>query len=242
MKTLSFANNQDRDRYIDREYPDRRETVTPYVFDVRDGTLSVFEKTLVIEPREGQGGRTPCASTGPREEKRPVAASAASAPASGSAGAFAVLRQDHERIMALAMKIRGRLADGDSDGTRRLFDALRNELEMHATIEDLHIYRVFQQADSTREAARRALDAHHRIRIILTTLSENLSAPEWSQQFLDLHATVKQHIDEEERDMFGHVSAIMTREEAHELAVALESARREITGKEPQPAGGIPRG
>ena len=52
MNTIQFASNEERDRYLETHYNDRKETVTPYVFDVKGGTISVYDKTIVFEPRE----------------------------------------------------------------------------------------------------------------------------------------------------------------------------------------------
>jgi Hemerythrin HHE cation binding domain len=245
MKSFSFASNQERDRYLEEHFRDRRDTVTPYAFDVPGGTISVFEKTIVFEPQEGQGapekGRTLHAA-GPREETRPVPPSRASDPAGGSAGAFASLREDHHKILALLMKIRTRLAERDADTARGLFDALKDEVELHSKVEDLHVYRIFQQADSTRDAARRALAAHTRIQELLDAAGGDRSGEAWTRQIEPLHEALERHIDEEQRELFDRVGGIMTREEAHELGVLVETARRQMTGKEPEPAGGIPRG
>ena len=206
MKTLSFNSNQERDQYLAKEYRDRRETVSQYVWDVPGGTISVYERTIVFEAEEGQNGEgigdngNGAKSIRGDERSGRIPVSAASGPASAEAGAFAILRQDHQKISSLATKVRSRLAKADTDGAYQLFQTLKSEVGIHAKIEDMHIYRIFQQADATRDAARVALEAHTHIQSLIDELSEDSKAPRWPERFRELHEALSRHMEEEERD------------------------------------------
>lgn len=61
-----------------------------------------------------------------------------------------LLRRDHERVSSLFDQIHRGFEQADIPERHRLFRQLKRELEIHAAVEDLHVYRVFQQAESTR--------------------------------------------------------------------------------------------
>ena len=54
-----------------------------------------------------------------------------------------------DRIEQAIQQIQRGLGDPDSPERHRLFRQLRSELELHAAVEDLHVYRVFQQSEPT---------------------------------------------------------------------------------------------
>jgi hemerythrin superfamily protein len=145
-------------------------------------------------------------------------------------------------MLSIAMKIRARLASRDHEAVRDLFQALKTEIEVHSKIEDLHVYRIFQQAEATRDAAARALEAHRAIQASLDALGGGPSESDWPMRFEKVYKSLEQHARDEEQHLFGRAGEILTREEAHELDLTIETARRQITGQEPPPAGGIPAG
>ena len=67
-----------------------------------------------------------------------------------------LLRRDHERVSSLFTQIQSGFEQPDTPERHRLFRHLKRELDLHAAVEDLHVYRVFQQAEATRDAAREA--------------------------------------------------------------------------------------
>jgi hypothetical protein len=77
---------------------------------------------------------------------------------------FTLLRHDHEQVASIFKQIHEGLGQTDTPERHRLFRELKRELELHAEVEDLHVYRVFQQAEPTRDDAVRALDAHREIK------------------------------------------------------------------------------
>ena len=59
---------------------------------------------------------------------------------------FTVLRGDHERVSSILKQIQRGFGQADTPERDRLFRQLKREVELHAAVEDLHVYRVFQQA------------------------------------------------------------------------------------------------
>jgi hypothetical protein len=90
-----------------------------------------------------------------------------------------LLRRDHETVSSLFHQIQGGFDHPDTPERHRLFRQLKKELDLHAAVEDLHVYRVFQQAEPTRDEAHDALEAHRNIKTLLDDLE---AAPAYDHQ------------------------------------------------------------
>ena len=152
-----------------------------------------------------------------------------------------LLRRDHERVSSLFSEIQAGFEQSDTPERHRLFRELKRELDLHAAVEDLHIYRVFQQAEPTRDAAHEAIEAHSKIKTLLDELD---TAPvydhNWVPKFQELHTLVKTHVASEENEIFRKTETVMTMQEAEELGVAVEAARQAISRNAPPTEGGTP--
>ena len=115
------------------------------------------------------------------------------------------------------------------------------ELELHAAVEDLQVYRVFQQSESTRDAAHEALEAHGKIKTLLDQLEISPDYDHrWVAQFQEFQKLVEAHVAAEENEMFRKTEAIMTSQEAEELGVSVASAKQAISRNAPTTEGGTP--
>jgi hemerythrin superfamily protein len=152
-----------------------------------------------------------------------------------------LLRRDHERVSSLFSQIQSGFQQPDTPERHRLFRQLKRELDLHAAVEDLHVYRVFQQAEPTCGQAHEAIDAHSKIKTLLDELE---TAPvydhNWVPKFQELHKLVKTHVATEENEIFRKTEAIMTPQEAEELGVAVETARQAISDNSTPREGGTP--
>ncbi len=121
---------------------------------------------------------------------------------------FTLLQRDHEKVSSLFKQIQQGFGQADTPERHRLFRELKKELELHAEVEALHVYRVFQQAEATRDDAVRALEA----------LLDDLNAAQtydqtWVSKFQDLQKLVEHHVAAEENEMFRKAKGIMTPQE-----------------------------
>ena len=152
-----------------------------------------------------------------------------------------LLRRDHERMASLFSQIQSGFEQPDSPERHRLFRQLKRELDLHAAVEDLHVYRVFQQGEATRDEAHDAIEAHSRIKTLLDELEP---APvydhKWIAKFQELHKLVQTHVASEETELFRKTEAVMTPQEAEELGVTVETAKQAISRNAPPTEGGTP--
>jgi hemerythrin superfamily protein len=154
---------------------------------------------------------------------------------------FALLRRDHETVSSLFSQIERGFRQSDTPERHRLFRQLKQELELHAAVEDLHVYRVFQQAESTRDDAHDALDAHAKIKTLLDVLAPaSVYDHTWVPKFQELHQLVQQHVALEENELFPKAVGILTPQEAEELGSTVESAKQAIRRQAPTTEGGTP--
>ena len=155
---------------------------------------------------------------------------------------FTVLRQDHQRIALLFREMHERFGQPDTRNRHVMFQQLKKELELHANVEDLHVYRVFQQAEATRDDAVRALDAHRKIKTVLDALASSTSLYDhkWVSRFQELQELVEKHVASEENEMFAKAKTVLTPQEAEELGVTVETAKKAIRRDAPTAEGGTP--
>ena len=142
-----------------------------------------------------------------------------------------LLRCDHEKVASLFNQIQDGFEQPDTPERHRLFRQLKREWDLHAAVEDLHVYRVFQQAEPTRDGAHEALDAHSKIQMLLDELEAAPSYDHtWIPRFQELHKLVQTHVASEENELFRKTEAVMTPQEAEELGVSVETAKQAIRG------------
>jgi hemerythrin superfamily protein len=154
---------------------------------------------------------------------------------------FTVLRQDHQTVSSLFKKIEALVGESDSTKRREMFQQLKAELDLHAKVEDLHVYRVFQQAEPTRDGAAQALEAHRKIKTVLDELAASTTYDfRWISKLRELRQVVEQHVAAEEQDLFTKAREVLTPQEAEELGVTVEAAKKDIQRDASPQCGGTP--
>ena len=155
--------------------------------------------------------------------------------------ALRLLQQEHEQTSGLMREIKGTFGQLDSSRRLKMFRELKHAVLLHAQVEELHVYPVFQQSEITRDSARQALDDHRLMKVQLEELDGMaVSGPSWVTKFNELYEAATRHMKMEEEDLFGHAAEVLTPQEAEELGTTIEVAKKEIRGEAPAPAGGIP--
>ena len=108
-------------------------------------------------------------------------------------------------------------------------------------MEDLEVYRVFQQSEPTHDYAHEALEAHAEIKALLDQLDTAPSYDhKWVPQFQQLQKLVEAHVTSEENEMFRKAETIMRPQEAEELGVAIARAKQAICHNAPTAEGETP--
>ena len=146
--------------------------------------------------------------------------------------AFTLLKKDHKTVAGLMDKIE-ETTERAVKGREELFAQLKNELDIHARIEETILYPVLEKAEPTHDISLEAYEEHKVVKQLLSELeSEPKNAEEWTAKFTVLKENVEHHVEEEEGEMFTKARKVLSEEELEELGRRLEEAK----GK-PQAAG-----
>ena len=146
--------------------------------------------------------------------------------------AFTLLKKDHKTVAGLMDKIEA-TTERAIKSREELFTELKNELDVHARIEEAILYPVLEKAEPTHDISLEAYEEHKVVKQLLSELeSEPKDAEEWTAKFTVLKENVEHHVEEEEGEMFTKARKVLSEEELEELGRRLEEAK----GK-PQTAG-----
>ena len=140
--------------------------------------------------------------------------------------AFELLKSDHERVAGLMEKI-DQTTERALKTREELFTQLKNELDLHAEVEEQIFYPAIEDAEETREITLEAYEEHNVVKQLLTELEAEPKDDEtWTAKFTVLKENVEHHVEEEEGEMFKKARKVLSKEEADELGAQLEEAKR----------------
>jgi hemerythrin superfamily protein len=162
-----------------------------------------------------------------------------------SVDAVAVLERDHRELEELFQAFE---RSGSAPRRKELAARIIRELSIHASLEEQLVYPRIRRVDDRAggAAGRRgaskepqvlvALEEHHLAKV---ALAEIATLPAGDARFdakvRVLIASVRRHVEEEERDLLAAMTRAYTPEELQELGTALERARR-IAPTRPHPS------
>lgn len=134
--------------------------------------------------------------------------------------ALELLKQDHQRISDL-------FADAKTfTDMKRLFESIKNELEMHAHVEETIFYPEYREYEAVKDLVEDAKIQHALIKELLHDL-ENQDGPEFENTFQTLMAEVQLHMTEEETEIFPQIRSLTDGPDLSELGEELETDKME---------------
>ena len=131
--------------------------------------------------------------------------------------AFDLLMLDHQKVSGIFDQLE--MNDGGAAGSReQLFRQLKNELDVHAHVEETIFYPALKEAEETRELIAEAYNEHAAVKDLLAEL-EAMSPGDggWDDLLAELRENVEHHVEEEENDLFEQARLVLTSEQAEEL-------------------------
>lgn len=141
---------------------------------------------------------------------------------------FELLKRDHQTVSKLFDRIES------TSGEVRLsrFRKLKEELDLHADIEEKIFYPALKDAQESRDITLEAYEEHKVIKDLLGELARaKTPSDEWVAKFTVLRENVEHHVDEEEGELFKKAKSVLSSEEAEALGnkMAAEKERRGST-------------
>ena len=140
---------------------------------------------------------------------------------------FELLKKDHAKVATLFEQIES----ASEDAKMGIFRQLKEELDVHAHIEEAVFYPALEREKETREITLEAYEEHRVVKDLLLQLDAATSADEeWEARLTVLKENVEHHVEEEEGELFDKANDVLTGEQADELGARMQSEKNRKLG------------
>ena len=141
--------------------------------------------------------------------------------------AIELLKQDHEKVSAIFEKLEPTTEQAVKT-REELFAKLKNELSVHARIEEQIFYPAIKEAEETHDITLEAYEEHHVVKQLLAELEAMPVTDEsWGAKLKVLQENVEHHVEEEEGEMFKGARKVLSQEQIDELGARMEAAKKQ---------------
>lgn len=140
---------------------------------------------------------------------------------------FTLLKADHEKVAGILESI-DETTERAVKGRDELFAQLKQELDLHAKIEEEILYPALEEKDETRDITLEAYEEHTLVKDLLAQLEvEPKNTEEWKAKFTVLKENIEHHVEEEEGEMFKKARTALSAAEIETLGDRLEEAKQQ---------------
>jgi hypothetical protein len=139
--------------------------------------------------------------------------------------AITLLKTDHEKVSGIFEKLEETTERAEKT-REELFTKLKQELDLHAHIEETIFYPVLKKAEETREITMEGIQEHHVVKVLLRELEAmEVGSETWTAKLKVLKENVEHHVEEEEGEMFKSARAVLSGEQLEELGALMEQEK-----------------
>jgi hemerythrin superfamily protein len=144
--------------------------------------------------------------------------------------AISLLTTDHNRVRGLFQRFQEAKDADDLETMQALAAQMRQELEVHTTIEEQIFYPAVKGlTDEIGETVAEGLEEHHEVEVLLEELkSVEPSDERWAAKWTVIVENVEHHAEEEEQELFPAVRSAMDGEELEQLGDQLDRRKGEL--------------
>src|ERR1051325_8682045 len=137
--------------------------------------------------------------------------------------AIELLKQDHEKVSGIFEKLEPTTEQAVKT-REELFAKLKNELDVHARIEEQIFYPAIKEAQETHDITLEAFEEHAVVKRLLAELEELPKDDEtWGAKLKVLQENVEHHVEEEEGEMFKSARKVLSKEQIEALGARMET-------------------
>ncbi|HZH91574.1 MAG TPA: hemerythrin domain-containing protein [Pyrinomonadaceae bacterium] len=139
--------------------------------------------------------------------------------------AFELLKNDHAKVSTLFDRI-----EPATDATTRqqLFAQLKQELELHAHIEETILYPVLKGIAETRDTTEEGYEEHQEVKDLLSELEATpADGEEWSDLIVELRENVEHHVEEEEGEMFTMAREVLSEQQINDIGARMSAEKQQ---------------
>lgn len=138
---------------------------------------------------------------------------------------YQLLKQDHQKAKRLFEQLSD-TSDRAVKSRERLFAQLKQELELHTEVEEEHFYPALRDQEETKDLVEEAFEEHNEVKEMLEELDgADKDDESWSEQLAELKENVEHHVQEEETQLFPRAQKVLKKEQADEIAAAIEKEK-----------------
>lgn len=140
--------------------------------------------------------------------------------------AFQLLRNDHQKALQVFKKLMSATEISNRD---RLFAELKQELEVHAEIEEQIFYPALRSARETASLVKESLHEHDTVKQLLQKLdTTDHGSPQWTASLNMLKKNVEHHVHEEEEEMFPKAQEVLSMDTLEELGNRMQRKKKDL--------------
>ena len=138
---------------------------------------------------------------------------------------FNLLKSDHEKVAGILESI-DETTERAAKGREDLFARLKQELDLHARIEEEIFYPALEDSEETRDVTLEAYEEHNLVKKLLAELeAASKDTEEWTAKFTVLKENIEHHVEEEEGEMFKKAQKVLSKDEIETLGDRLQEAK-----------------
>jgi hemerythrin superfamily protein len=142
--------------------------------------------------------------------------------------AFQLLKEDHKKVSGLFEQIEPTTERAEKSRTE-LFAKLKEELDIHARIEETIFYPSIKRAAETRDIVLEGFEEHHVIKMLLKELEAMpVDTEQWTAKVKVLQENVEHHVEEEEGEMFQKARDVLSEEQINQLGAQMEEMKAQL--------------
>jgi hemerythrin-like domain-containing protein len=139
--------------------------------------------------------------------------------------AFELLKNDHAKVSSLFDRIEPAT---DATTRRQLFAQLKQELTIHAHIEETILYPVLKAKAETREITEEGYEEHQEVKELLAELEATPpDSEEWSDLITELRENVEHHVEEEEGEMFTQAREVLSEQQINDIGARMSAEKQQ---------------
>ena len=139
--------------------------------------------------------------------------------------AFALLKNDHAKVSSLFDQIEPAT---DAATRQKLFTQLKQELDVHAHIEETILYPALKAAAETRDLTEEAYEEHQEVKDLLAELEATPpDSEEWSDMITELRENIEHHVEEEEDEMFTKARQVLSEQQLNEIGAQMAAEKQQ---------------
>jgi hypothetical protein len=140
---------------------------------------------------------------------------------------FTLLKADHETVAELLEQI-DNTTERAVKGRDELFTRVKEELDLHALIEEQVLYPALEELDETRDLTLEAYEEHTLVKQLLSELEiEPKDTEQWTAKFTVLKENVEHHVEEEEGELFEKARKALDKDQIDMLGERLREAKEQ---------------